>query len=149
MRKIGKFLGYLVGLVAMVIVGAVAKTVVNWAAPAPNGGQTTEALLADVVRKSNQNLPKVLDANTRLDSVTAPAPNVLQATYTLLNIDTTRPKGFRSIEKKARSMLIRGACSTAGGVRLLDMGITSVYAYRAADGSFFGSITVTKADCRR
>lgn len=149
MSKIVRVLGFLVGLVAMVVVGIVARTVVNWVAPPPKGGQTTEARLADVVRKSNQNLPKVLDRNTRLDSVAAPAPNVLQANYTLLNIGTTRPGGFRSIEKAARAMLIRGACSTAGGVHLLDMGITSVYAYRAADGSFLGSITVTKADCRR
>ena len=132
---------------AVVTVGVVfGRNVADWILPPPR--QTTE-VLRDVVDKANRSLPAMIDEHTRADRVTLPSPNVLQNNYTLLNIDTPLPGAFADIEMKVREMIVGRACSTASVTQLLDMGITNVYAYHAADGSFFGSVTVTKADCRR
>jgi hypothetical protein len=103
---------------------------------------------SDVVKKLNEKAHTMVDQHTLMNSVTLPSPSVLQYDYTLLNIDRPLPGEFARLEMQAREMIVGKKCSTPSVVSLLNRGVTNVYAYHTADGSFFGSITVTKADCQ-
>jgi len=123
--------------VVVALAGMIGREVANFAVPPP---RSLEESLSDAVKKANEKVPMMIDQHTRMDRVTLPSPNVLKNDYTLLNIDTPLPGEFANIEKKVREMIVGRACSTPSVTRLLDRGITNVYAYHTADGSFFGSV---------
>jgi hypothetical protein len=143
MRKV---LIYLATAVAVAFAGFIGRQVANIAVPSP---RTLEESLPEVVKKMNAQMPMSVDKNTRMDSVTLPAPHVIQYNYTLNNISTPLPGEFARNEPLVRETIIKLACSTPKATRLLNQGVTNVYAYHTTDGSFFGSIAVTKSDCQR
>jgi hypothetical protein len=145
MRKFLKFLIFLVTTFALAVGAFFGRQVADWILPPP---RSTTEVLRDVVERENRKLPATIDDDTRLDRITLPAPNVLQNNYTLLYIDTPLPGPSATEKKKLREIGVGRTCSTPSIAPLLEMGIAIVYAYHTADGSFFASVTVTKADCR-
>jgi hypothetical protein len=144
MRRAALGVVFLLTLFAMSVAGVVGEKFAKWAFPWPR--PTTERLI-EAIEIANKKLPMVVDGHTRMDRAQySPATNVVRYDYTLLNVETALPGHFAEVEKKARPALVSQACTVD---RLLDMGVTNVYSYKAADGTFFGSVTVTKADCKR
>jgi hypothetical protein len=135
---------FLATAVVVASAGMIGRQVANVPVPPP---RSLDESLSNVVKKLNEKAHTMIDQHTCMDSVTLPSPSVLQYNYTLLNIDRPLPGEFARLEMKAREMIVGKTCSTPSVVGLLKRGITNVYAYHTADGSFFGSITVTKADC--
>jgi hypothetical protein len=138
---LSKALFLVVGLIAMAAAGAVGKKAGDWVVPPP---KSIDAQLADTVRRANQKLPMMVDKITRMDSMTMPEPRVLQYNYTLVKVDGTALDGFHS---EVLPTVAARACSSPEVARIHDMGVTTVYVYRTADGTFASRLTVTKADC--
>jgi hypothetical protein len=144
-----KILIFLVTVVGMGIAGVVGRNVADWALPPPVGGRPTHELLAEAIEVANRGLPKMIDKETRHDRVTSPSPMVLQHNYTLVELDTPLPGEFAEIEKQLREMIVGRACAPTGIPHLLKQGVSAIYSYNAADGKFFGAVTVRPTDCPR
>lgn len=101
----------------------------------------------DTVAELNRALPRQVDAETRLDQVSAgPGPR-LTYSYTLIH----RNGASVDIEQFNAGMqpqLRRAVCGQTNMAGLLRAGVSLAYSYRGSDGKFVSLIEVEPQHCR-
>ena len=101
--------------------------------------------LAEVVDTLNVDLPKMVDAETRLDKVTAdPGHLVYWHTFTKVARDQIALADFYATMRPA---LTKRACENAPTRSALEQGISLIYVYASSDTMRVGSIGVSRSDC--
>jgi hypothetical protein len=93
----------------------------------------------------NQNLPVMIDSETRLDS-TLGFNYKFTYVYTLVNYDADDldKDAFISEYKK---LVTNGACTTESLIPFFKSGVTVVYSYYGKDRKFIADIQITQSDC--
>lgn len=101
----------------------------------------------DTVAELNRSLPRQVDAETRLDQVSAgPGPR-LTYSYTLIH----RNGASVDIEQFNAGMqpqLRRAVCGQTNMAGLLRAGVSLAYSYRGSDGKFVSLIEVEPQHCK-
>lgn len=93
----------------------------------------------------NQNLPVMVDSETRLDS-TLGANYKFTYMYTLVNYDANElDKDILISEYK--QLVTNGACTTESLIPFFKSGVTVIYSYYGKDRKFIADIKVTPNDC--
>src|SRR5262249_50860492 len=94
----------------------------------------------------NKNNPKMLDADTRLDKVTASNERFIYS-YTLMNTSSGKVN-FDTLAPKLKSQFAKRLCETKGWNTLLEDGARVEYFYSGSDGKPIGRVTITSSDCK-
>jgi hypothetical protein len=113
---------------------------------------TPEAPIDDVLAKlsaqMNENLPMVVDNETRLDSVSAVPGRHFIYHYTLLTLSRADvdPDDFhKTIKPRLKSRL----CGSAEMQNFLKNGVTISYLYKSKDGQPVGGAKLAPSECAR
>ena len=117
------------------------------------GGATDEGssrnldkTLENLSAHMNRTTPVMLDADTRLDSVTAEPGQRLSYHYTLTSVQSKDIKRAE-FQKLIRAPLQAKLCESSEMRGFLKHGITISYTYRSADGHNLGAARFTPSDC--
>lgn len=103
------------------------------------------AYLAKAATASNKELPKQIDATTRLDAVRAEADKGLVFEFALKVPDHFMPDdAFMNV---ARTNSTTAACDAVEARKILKAGKSLRYLYRDLERRFIAEVTVTIADC--
>lgn len=110
--------------------------------PSRNLDRTLESVSAHMNRRT----PVTLDADTRLDSVTAGPGHRLSYHYTLTSVQSKDIKRAE-FQKLIRAPLQARLCESTEMSGFLRNGVTISYTYRSADGRNLGGTQFTPSDC--
>jgi hypothetical protein len=108
--------------------------------------RSIDEALANLSRHMNRKVPLMVDADTRLDRVTAEPGHRLSYHYTL----TAAPKkemASKEFVRLIRPMLQQRLCASSEMKGFLQNGVTIAYVYRGADGKPLGATQFHPADC--
>ncbi len=134
--------------IAFAMLTAVTQAFAQGTAAQPSAGGTYDAKwFEDTVAELNRSLPRQVDAETRLDQVSAgPGPR-LTYSYTLIH----RAGVSVDVEQFNAGMqpqLRRSVCSQSNMAGLLRAGVSLAYSYRGSDGKFVSLIEVSPQHCK-
>lgn len=121
-------------------------------ANAGKAGQVSEADLAKIAAHENTRLPRVLDADSRLDSFVAGPESMLTLRVTLLKISNLKSEDGRALNVDRlraayRRMFLNAYCSDPQGRRLYTAGVVVVVAISDMRGDLVTKISTTRQDC--
>ncbi len=105
-----------------------------------------ERWLVENARDLSRSLPLQVDAETRLDSVTAGPGRRLNYRYTLIN-RARASIDIESFNANMQPLLRTSVCGKAGMQALLQNGVTLVYNYLASDGKLVSMIEILPHHC--
>lgn len=109
-------------------------------------GRNLDQTLANVSAHLNRDVPITLDADTRLDRVTAEPGHRLSYHYTLTSVqskDIQRADFLKLIRPPLQARL----CESNEMRSFLKHGVTISYNYRSSDGGRLGTARFTASDC--
>ncbi|MEZ8577528.1 DUF2569 domain-containing protein [Vibrio splendidus] len=106
---------------------------------------TIEDKLVQVANEANRDLPKMLDAETKLDAVYTESNN-LQYRYSLVNYSAT-DIDVNALQQNIRPNLVKSACTNSATVGFMQEGVSVSYTYFDKLGSRITSIDITYSDC--
>lgn len=132
---IGEFFGALIG-------GAVGKAVGKSA----SGAMSVEQALVKLCDQLNQQLPMVVDKETRWDNTTPGPGRRFTYNYTFVNV-VARDVDVNYFLQAQTQQLRRGVCSSKDMEIFLKNAVTISYSYRSRDGIHIGKIEITPRDC--
>jgi uncharacterized RDD family membrane protein YckC len=112
-------------------------------------GKFAEKQLQEAADSLNQNAPRMIDAQTRLDRVELGAGLVFTYEYTLLNqrIAGLAPQNLERFQRQIRQRLNKLACEEHKLDSLLRLATAVKYVYRDRDGATVATTVMTAADC--
>lgn len=102
--------------------------------------------LVRISEKMNRKMPQAVDADTRLDKVSAEAGQQLAYHYTMLNV-RSKDINTASFYKTFRPTLQKRVCSSEDLKMFFRNRITVAYAYQGKDGEDIGKLAFTPKDC--
>lgn len=108
--------------------------------------QRVEAQIRAVAEDITRQGPKMVNADTRFDSVTADPGLRLTFNYTLIKLSSNQvlPYAFRN---KFAPRVRASNCNLLQLKGFLEYGVTMVYEYRGKDGGSIGSVEINRAIC--
>jgi hypothetical protein len=114
-------------------------------------GKFAEKQLQEAVDSLNQNAPRMIDAQTRLDRVELGAGLVFTYEYTLVNqhMAGLAPESLERFQRGIRQRLNKLACEEHKLDSLLRLATAVKYVYRDRDGTTVATAVMTSADCLR
>ena len=101
----------------------------------------------ELVKKGNEQLPMMIDKQTRLDKVVAGPGAKITYLYTLPELASFDVSAFW-ISNDVRPKVTKDVCDTAELRKLLASGAALEYAYKGKDGVDINQFQVQDADCR-
>ncbi|MFM9884875.1 MAG: hypothetical protein ACKVQT_17770 [Burkholderiales bacterium] len=105
-----------------------------------------ERWLAETATDLNRSLPKQVDAETRLEGVTAGPGRRLNYQYTLIS-RTAASMDIESFNANMQPLLRTSICGKGGMQALIKNGVTLSYNYRGSDGKFVSMIEILPQHC--
>ncbi|MFN0306227.1 MAG: hypothetical protein ACKVQU_38390 [Burkholderiales bacterium] len=105
-----------------------------------------ERWLAETATDLNRSLPKQVDAETRLEGVTAGPGRRLNYQYTLIS-RTASSMDIESFNANMQPLLRTSICGKGGMQALIKNGVTLSYNYRGRDGKFVSMIEILPQHC--
>ncbi len=108
---------------------------------------SVEQKLLDVANTVNKTLPKMIDAETKLDSVSASGYE-LQYRYTLVNYNAV-DLDTELLTLNMRPNLVKSTCSTKATLNFLNKNVLIQYSYFDKLGVHVTSININKLDCNK
>lgn len=108
--------------------------------------ESIDSLLIQVSSDINQQLPRMLDKETRLDTTFAGPGEKLTYIYTFVNLKAADVNSTELFNKMAPTIRNR-ACSNKDTAGLFKIGVTVVNYYQDKDGVFIMDIPVKPQDC--
>lgn len=132
--------GLILGLVIGTLIGATATYIYfNGASQFPTVEKTSMDKLSN---SANQNLPMMIDSETRLDNVMATDSKTFRYTYTLVNmeqgkVDTT------AMKSRAEPYILNSVKTAPELERQRNQGMTFVCYYKDKNGNYLFSIIIT------
>jgi uncharacterized RDD family membrane protein YckC len=110
-----------------------------------------EKQLQEAADSLNQNAPRMIDAQTRLDRAELGAGLVFTYEYTLVNqrIAGLAPESLERFQRQIRQRLNKLACEEHKLDSLLRLATAVKYVYRDRDGTTVATAVMTSADCLR
>lgn len=114
-------------------------------------GKFAEKQLREAVDTLNQNAPRMIDAQTRLDRVELGAGLVFTYEYTLVNqrMAGLAPQNLERFQSGIRQRLDKLTCEEHKLDSLLRLATAVKYVYRDRDGTTVATAVITSADCLR
>jgi hypothetical protein len=114
-------------------------------------GKFAEKQLQEAADSLNQNAPRMIDAQTRLDRVELGTGLVFTYEYTLVNQRMARlpPESLDRFQRGIRQRLNKLACDEHKLDSLLRLANAVKYVYRDQDGTTVATAVLTSADCLR
>lgn len=114
-------------------------------------GKFAEKQLQEAADSLNQNAPRMIDAQTRLDRVAVGAGLVFTYEYTLINqrVAGLAPDNLERFQSQIRQRLIKLACEEHKLDSLLRLATAVKYVYHDRDGADIATAVITSADCSR
>jgi hypothetical protein len=114
-------------------------------------GKFAEKQLQEAADSLNQNAPRMIDPQTRLDRVELGAGLVFTYEYTLLNQRAAgfAPDNLERFQRQLRQRLNKMACEDHKLDGLLRLATAVKYVYRDRDGSTVATAVLRSADCSR
>ncbi|WGS60571.1 hypothetical protein [Vibrio lentus] len=148
MKSIWKVLGSIGVVIIIIIAGGIGKLVGNTSSEAYSESKKESELdsaLMQAASQINQNLPMMVDAETRWDS-TSGFQKQFRYSYTLVNYaaEDLDPK---SIKTSMQSQLINSVCTTKEMQIFVNNGVPVIYAYYGKNGKQVTTITVHPSSC--
>jgi len=106
-------------------------------------------ILQEAADSLNQNAPRMVDAQTRLDRVELGAGLVFTYQYTLVNqrMAGLAPENPGRFQRQIRQGLNKSACEEHKLDTLLRLATAVKYVYHDRDGAAVATAVVTSADC--
>ena len=148
MNTFGKAAGIVVLLIAVVLIGSFAKTVVKSKFKEREQGKTdraVEELLEDTAKNISRQLPIMVDPNTRLDMVICNGKQ-MHYKYTMINYSENK-LDKEAFKNEATSTLSKNQCNNKKMVELLKMGVEYYYIYFDKNGNLITTIQISKKNC--
>jgi hypothetical protein len=110
-----------------------------------------EKQLQEAADTLNQNAPRMIDAQTRLDRVELGAGLVFTYEYTLVNqrMAGLAPESLEGFQRQIRQRLNKLACEEHKLDSLLRLATAVKYVYRDRDGATVATVVMRSADCSR
>ena len=105
-----------------------------------------ERWLAETATDLNRSLPKQVDAETRLEGVTAGPGRRLNYQYTLIS-RTASSMDIESFNANMQPLLRSSICGKGGMQARIKNGVTLSYNYRGSDGKFVSMIEILPQHC--
>ena len=96
----------------------------------------------------NQQLPRMGDKITRLDTTIAGPGKTWTYMYTIVSPNSTSLTQ-QDLDKYLGTKVRNGVCTEKSMKAFIDNGVKIRYVYRASDGTVIGSIVVNPSDCKR
>jgi hypothetical protein len=114
-------------------------------------GKFAEKQLQEAADSLNQNAPRMIDPQTRLDRVVLGAGLVFTYEYTLLNQRAAglAPDNLERFQRQIRQRLIKLTCDEHKLDALLRVATAVKYIYRDRDGATVATVVMKSADCSR
>lgn len=109
-------------------------------------GRNLDQTLENVTAHLNRDVPITLDADTRLDRVTAEPGHKLSYHYTLTSIQSNHIKRSE-FQKLIRGPVQARLCESTEMRGFLKHGVTISYNYRGLDGRPLGALRFKASDC--
>jgi hypothetical protein len=112
-------------------------------------GKFAEKQLQEAADSLNQNAPRMIDAQTRLDRVELGAGLVFTYEYTLVNqrMAGLAPENLEQFQRQLRQRLNKLACEEHKLDSLLRLATAVKYVYRDRDGAAVATAVMTSAEC--
>jgi hypothetical protein len=110
------------------------------------GSMNVDETLVRISEKMNRKMPQAVDADTRLDKVTAEPGHQLAYHYTMLNI-RSKDISTASFYKTFRPTLQKRVCAADDLKMFFRNRVTLAYAYQGKDGEDIGKLAFTPQDC--
>lgn len=113
-----------------------------------SGGQNmgVDETLVKISDKMNRTMPQTIDADTRLDKVSAEPGNQIAYHYTMLKVQS-KDINTASFYKTFRPTLQKRVCDADELKLFFRNRITVGFAYRGVDGADIGKLTFSPKDC--
>lgn len=134
------------GGIGDIFAGLIAKGLANTVGTSLADPKTVEGALRKMAEEVNATTPTRVDANTRLDNITAGPGARFTYNYTLISnasteIDRTALMSHLTTKVKP------GVCTSSDLKIFLDNKVTIGYSYRGRDGLFVGKLDIKPGDC--
>lgn len=150
MKKVLGILGGIAIVVVVLIAMAVGKVVgriaVDQYASHEQASDQAKALVA-----ANQGLPKMVDADTRMDRISIGPDRVVFYDYTLVNypLPGQNPLDIYDSLDSARPLAIKETCANVSSRKILDANYTITYRYNDKNGRKLFDTTIQRMHCGR
>lgn len=112
----------------------------------PSEKSNLDETLVRMSQKMNRSLPQAVDADTRLEKVSAEPGHQLSYHYTLLNL-RSKEVDTAGFYQTLRPTLQKRVCAAEDLKPFFLNRITVAYAYRGKDGQDIGKLAFTPKDC--
>ncbi len=149
MNKLAKILGGIGLLIVIAFAGGIGKLVGKSTSERFFEGKKESELnsvLMQAASQINQNLPMMIDSETRLDS-TVGINKKFRYNYTMINysVEELDPKSF---SETMRPQLVNAVCTTKEMEVFMKNGVPVTYAYHGKNGKQLTTITVEPLQCK-
>lgn len=102
--------------------------------------------LVRMSEKMNRHMPVAVDADTRLDRISAEPGQQIAYHYTMLHV-RSKDVNTTNFYKTFRPALQKRVCSSSDMKMFFRNRITVAYAYRGKDGQDIGKLAISPKDC--
>jgi hypothetical protein len=134
-------------LVVVGIISAVVAWLVNERIFHSSGDTSVEKALADLASELNKMFPKMLDSETRAETIISEPPNALVYRYTMIN-RTREQFNVQKLTDTMRPRIINGYKTDEKMRTLREAGVTLKYRYYDKNGAPITEIVVTTTDLK-
>lgn len=148
MNTIWKILGIILLLVVVAFAGSIGEIVGKSTVETYSKGKKQaqlDSLLMRAASQLNENLPMMVDAETRWDNSLGHNKKFTY-NYTLVNYSASELDPAL-LEKQLRPSVSNYACTSNEMKAFFQNGVSAVYAYRGKEGKFITSFTITPQEC--
>lgn len=104
-----------------------------------------EKALIEQSKKMNENLPTMVNSDTRLEATMVFGKN-MHFKYTMVKA-SSKDINKEATTRELKTMLVNNQCNTDVTLNLLKMGVTYQYMYQDKDGNIITIINISKKDC--
>jgi hypothetical protein len=145
---LSKTLAWAVVIVVVIFAGAIGKLIGQNTTDRFLDGKregTLDATLKQAATELNENLPMMVDADTRLDTSIG-INGKFRYNYTLVNY-TAEELDSNALKEAMRPKLVNSYCTVADMRTFVENNVPVTYAYSGKDGKEIVTITVTSEEC--
>ena len=102
--------------------------------------------ISELIKSENKNLPRMVDNETRLDTVTAGSSTQIIYSYTLPNYAASAVSSDW-VATAGKTKVTKGVCTDVELQPLLLSGVSLIYVYKGNDDVYINQFQVSKPDC--
>lgn len=149
MKKIAKIMGVIGLLLVVAFAGGIGKLVGKSTGERFFEGKKESELnsvLIQAANQINQNLPMMVDSETRLDS-TVGINNQFRYNYTMINYPAEELDS-KAFKEAMQPQLINSVCTTKEMEVFMKNGVPVTYAYHGKNGKQVTTITIHPSQCK-